>query len=98
MRIVPHDPPRLTEQEERDLRMLTRTAFGWRRKQLQKILRASPQYEAAPEVVAHIEQRTGTTLTARPETLSPLQFIELARILREQHLPAIQHDDSTEWE
>jgi 16S rRNA (adenine1518-N6/adenine1519-N6)-dimethyltransferase len=98
MRIIPHDPPRLSEQEERDLRMLTRTAFGWRRKQLQKILRAAPQYEAPPDVVAHIEQRTGTILTARPETLSPLQFVELARILRERHLPATEIDEITEWE
>jgi 16S rRNA (adenine1518-N6/adenine1519-N6)-dimethyltransferase len=98
MRITPHDPPRLSVSEERDLRILTRTAFGWRRKQLQKILRSAPQYEAAPDAVAYIEQKTGTAMSARPETLSPSKFVELARTLRERNLPARTDDDALDWE
>lgn len=82
IRIVPHDPPRLTAEEEASLRTLTRAAFGQRRKQLQRILRDA--YQLAPEQIAQLEARTGLKLVARPETLSPEQFIELAGALREQ--------------
>ena len=97
MRITPHDPPRLSEQLERDLRSLTRTAFSWRRKQLQKILRASPAYEVNADDVAQIETLTGIPMDARPETLEPLQFVELARVLRARGLPSIM-EDTAEWE
>ncbi len=98
MRIVPHQPPRLTVQEELDLRSLTRTAFGWRRKQLQKILRASPGYDVSTDEVAEIEAAAGTPMTARPETLAPAQFVELARVLRARGLPADAAAHHTDWE
>lgn len=98
MRIVPHDPPRLSAQEEMDLRSLTRTAFSWRRKQLQKILRSAPSYEVSPDAVAYIEREMGITMDARPETLPPLKFVELARILRAQGLPDITTGERADWE
>jgi 16S rRNA (adenine1518-N6/adenine1519-N6)-dimethyltransferase len=102
IRIVPHDPVRLTAEEERDLRALTRTSFGWRRKQMQKILRSAPAYELEAQDVAAAEQMTGIAMTQRPETLSPLQFIALARVLRAQGRPSIPDSqtsvDTTEWE
>jgi 16S rRNA (adenine1518-N6/adenine1519-N6)-dimethyltransferase len=98
MRIIPHDPPRLTPQEERDLRSLTRTAFSWRRKQLQKILRSAPSYEVSPDAVAYIESMTGISMDARPETVPPLKFVELARVLRAQGLPDITAEESAGWE
>jgi 16S rRNA (adenine1518-N6/adenine1519-N6)-dimethyltransferase len=99
IRITPHEPPRLSPQEELDLRSLTRTAFGWRRKQLQKILRSAPSYAVGADTVDLLERRAGTAMTARPETLSPAQFIELARALREHHLPLHSNDSfDREWE
>lgn len=80
--IRPHRPPRLTAEEEEDLRALTRTAFGWRRKQLQKILRSAPGYELAAAEIREVEVATGLDLDRRPETLSPEEFIRLSRALR----------------
>jgi 16S rRNA (adenine1518-N6/adenine1519-N6)-dimethyltransferase len=79
VRITPHAPPRLEPEEERAVRTLTRAAFGQRRKQFQRILRDA--YHLAPEQVAALEQRTGLDLQARPETLAPERFVELARAL-----------------
>ncbi len=97
IRITPHNPSRLTAREEGDLRTLSRTTFGWRRKQLQKILRSAPVYQLDNDAVAEIEREAGTSLEARPETLSTAQFILLARILRARGLPAVT-DDSNDWD
>ncbi|MGH7505062.1 MAG: 16S rRNA (adenine(1518)-N(6)/adenine(1519)-N(6))-dimethyltransferase RsmA, partial [Longimicrobiales bacterium] len=51
LRITPLRPPPLTAGQETDLRSLTRAAFAWRRKQLQKTLRASPLYGLDPAAV-----------------------------------------------
>jgi 16S rRNA (adenine1518-N6/adenine1519-N6)-dimethyltransferase len=81
IRIVPHDPPRLTVDEEKSLRRLTRTAFGHRRKQFQRILRDG--YHLTPEGVQRLEAATGLDLRVRPEQLGPERFIGLARALAE---------------
>lgn len=80
IRIVPHDPPRLSEREEAQVRNLTRAAFGQRRKQLQKILRDA--YHLSPEEVERLAADTGLDLRARPETLAPEEFVILAGALR----------------
>jgi len=87
VRITPLVPPRLGAQEEIDLRTLTRTMFAWRRKQVQKILRASPLYELPAEVLQTVLAESETTPDARPETLAPDRFIALARSLRNQGFP-----------
>ena len=87
IRIVPRLPPPLTRQEERDVRELTRAAFAWRRKQLQKTLRSAPPYELPAEDVAAVERDTGISLEQRPEQLAPEQFIALARALRDRNRP-----------
>lgn len=87
IRITPHRPPQLSADEEADVRTLTRVAFGWRRKQFQKILRSAPEYGLNPGQIELIERATGLTLEARPETLDPKQFVALARVLRAHHLP-----------
>ena len=97
IRITPHEPPMLTAEEEADLRTLSRTSFGWRRKQLQKILRSAPQYGLDPDAVANVQTVAGIAPDARPETLSPAQFILLARILRHQGLP-FTSEDSSDWD
>lgn len=81
--IAPFRPPPLDADEETDLRTLTRVAFSMRRKQLQKILRASPDYALEPDDIVRIEQRTGITLEQRPEQLDPQQFVALSRELRQ---------------
>ncbi|MGH7447060.1 MAG: 16S rRNA (adenine(1518)-N(6)/adenine(1519)-N(6))-dimethyltransferase RsmA [Longimicrobiales bacterium] len=82
IRIVPITPPPLTADEEDDLRELTRVAFSWRRKQLQKTLRSAPEYGLDPDIVDDVQHRTGIALQQRPEQLSPDQLISLARTLR----------------
>lgn len=85
--IVPHRPPRLSAEERADLRVLTRTAFGWRRKQLQKILRSAEEYQVDPADLDGVADETGITLDRRPETLSPDEFVALCRALRKRGYP-----------
>jgi 16S rRNA (adenine1518-N6/adenine1519-N6)-dimethyltransferase len=79
IRVVPHDPPRLTPDEEAALRRLTRAAFGQRRKQFQRILRDA--YALSVEQVEAVGRAAGMHLTARPESFPPERFVELARLL-----------------
>ncbi len=79
IRIVPHDPPRLDANTETSVRILTRAAFGQRRKQFQRILRDA--FGLSTDEVEHLAATTGFDLVARPETFSPQQFISLARAL-----------------
>ncbi|MBI4408981.1 MAG: ribosomal RNA small subunit methyltransferase A [Gemmatimonadetes bacterium] len=87
LRITPHRPPELSEREEADLRTLTRAAFGWRRKQLQKILRSAPAYGLAQAELDSLERATAIELGRRPETLSVEEFVRLARALRAAGCP-----------
>lgn len=82
LRITPFNPPALTAAEEGDLRTLTRTTFGQRRKQIQKILRSAPAYECSLPELQEIAAQADVNLTDRPENLSPIAFIRLARALR----------------
>jgi len=79
LRITPHHPPRLSARDELRLRTLTRAAFQWRRKQMQKILRDHPEIGAPRDVVARMGEERD--LTRRPETFSPGEFLTLAREL-----------------
>lgn len=82
LEIVPHAPPRLTEQDEHDLRVLTRAAFQWRRKQLQKTLRDHPDLGVDRDRIAELEQALDLDLRRRPETFAPERLLELARAIR----------------
>lgn len=82
VRLWPHDPPLLEERERADLRVLTRAAFGRRRKQLQKTLRSAPELALDGASVAAVLGEVRVAPAARPETLAPETFIELARALR----------------
>ena len=86
LRLQPWRPPLLSRDEAQDLRTLTRAAFGWRRKQLQRILREAPPYRLDPEQLAGLS-RAGFDLAARPEMLPPAQFIRLTRELRHAGYP-----------
>jgi 16S rRNA (adenine1518-N6/adenine1519-N6)-dimethyltransferase len=88
LRISPVVPAPLNPQQEADLRALTRAAFAWRRKQLQKTLRAAPEYALDAAEVDAVAAETGIALAARPEDLAPEQFIALCAALRARGLPA----------
>lgn len=86
VRLRPFRPPLLSATEEHDLRVLTRAAFGWRRKQMQRILREAPAYALRPEELAALAA-VGFDPAARPEALTPTEFIRLARELRRLGCP-----------
>lgn len=94
IRLTPLRPAPLQGAEERDLRTLTRTAFAWRRKQLQKILRAAPEYGLDQEDTARIEAATEIDLQLRPESLAPEEFIRLSRALRAAGFPRVQTSEA----
>ncbi|GMR12915.1 MAG: 16S rRNA (adenine(1518)-N(6)/adenine(1519)-N(6)) -dimethyltransferase RsmA [Gemmatimonadota bacterium] len=81
VRIIPDDPPPLSPAEEAGLRRLTRAAFQWRRKQLQKTLRDHPDLALGKAPVQEIASSTGWDLTRRPETFSPDDFVRISKLL-----------------
>jgi 16S rRNA (adenine1518-N6/adenine1519-N6)-dimethyltransferase len=83
IRIVPHRPPPMELEDERRLRALTRMAFQWRRKQMQKILRQHPDARLPREVVEGVARLGGWDLSRRPETFSPDALTRMARLLAE---------------
>jgi 16S rRNA (adenine1518-N6/adenine1519-N6)-dimethyltransferase len=87
LRITPLRPAPLTEAEERAVRTLTRVAFGWRRKQLQRVLRSAPEYAIDEHAVADITRELGIDPQTRAETLGPDEFVRLARALQARGLP-----------
>lgn len=88
IRISPARPFPLAAKEEADLRVLTRTAFGWRRKQLQRILRSAEPYRLDDDEIDDVARSTGIAMDARPEAVAPSDFIALARALRRRGRPA----------
>jgi len=83
VRITPTIPPPLSMEEEISLRNLTRAAFQWRRKQLQKTLREHGDLDLARNSVAWIARQTGWDLARRPETLEPEDFVRLSKLVRD---------------
>ncbi|MSR36899.1 MAG: ribosomal RNA small subunit methyltransferase A [Gemmatimonadetes bacterium] len=81
VRITPHDPPRLTEHDEKALRVLVRACFQWRRKQLQKTLREHPDLLLDRALLEPIGAATGFDLSERPERLSPEELLALSRAI-----------------
>jgi 16S rRNA (adenine1518-N6/adenine1519-N6)-dimethyltransferase len=79
--IVPHEPPHLTPDDEIRLRTLTRAAFQWRRKQMQKILRDHPDLAADRAAVDEAAAELGLDLVRRPETFAWTELLALARRL-----------------
>lgn len=76
-RSSPLDPATQT-----DLRVLTRVAFSRRRKQLLRILRSAPEYDLPRDRIEQILESMGLSPQARPETLTPDEFVSLAGRLR----------------
>ncbi|MBT8405702.1 MAG: ribosomal RNA small subunit methyltransferase A [Gemmatimonadetes bacterium] len=80
--VVPHAPPRSSVDDERELRVLTRALFQWRRKQLGKSLRDHPDLRVERSRVERIAADLDLDLRRRPETLAPGELVALARAIR----------------
>ncbi|MFV1986185.1 MAG: 16S rRNA (adenine(1518)-N(6)/adenine(1519)-N(6))-dimethyltransferase RsmA [Gemmatimonadota bacterium] len=63
------------------LRTVTRALFSRRRKQIQKIIRTAPEFEAATDL-GSVLTSLGVSPTDRPEVLAPSDFIAIARAIR----------------
>jgi 16S rRNA (adenine1518-N6/adenine1519-N6)-dimethyltransferase len=79
IRIDPRNDPVVEPSLEGRFRRLVQDAFGMRRKQMRRVVRSlfNLDAEAADELLA----RATIDPTARPETLSPLQFATLLRAI-----------------
>jgi 16S rRNA (adenine1518-N6/adenine1519-N6)-dimethyltransferase len=77
VRVVPRSDPVVREDEEAGFRAFVQGAFGFRRKQMRRVLRGLWDIDAAAadEVLA----KAGVDPMARPETLSPELFARLVR-------------------
>ena len=79
VRITPVKPPPLGEREERSLRRVVRACFGWRRKQIGRTLRSHPDLDLGRELAVAVMRSVNIHPEQRPETLSPEDFLALAR-------------------
>jgi 16S rRNA (adenine1518-N6/adenine1519-N6)-dimethyltransferase len=77
VRVVPRPDPAVRPDEEEDFRAFVQGAFSFRRKQMRRVLRGLWDVDAAAadSVLASADVEP----TARPETLSPEQFVRLLR-------------------
>ena len=82
IRIVPIRPEPLSLDQELNLRILVRSVFQWRRKQLQKILRDHHDLNIQPDRIKKIVAQAEISLTDRPERLSPDAFLRLVSTLQ----------------
>jgi len=76
--VIEPRPDAAARERQGDLRVLTRVAFSRRRKQLGRILRSAPEYALSTDSVDRILEAEGLSPQARPETLTPDQFVDLA--------------------
>ena len=79
LRIVPRPDPTIAPNEEEPFRTFVQGVFGFRRKQMRRVLRELWDLDA--EAAEQLLRTSGVEPTARPETLSAAAF---ARVLRAQ--------------
>lgn len=79
--VLEPEPERMARVPEPGLRRLTRAAFSRRRKQLQTILRSSPEYGLDRAEATALCEELGVEPRIRPERLPPEAFIALAELL-----------------
>ncbi len=77
------DPGRAARVDADRLRVVTRAAFNKRRKQLQKILRTSPELGPAAADPEGLCERLGLDPRSRPEELEPEVYVRLSHLLEE---------------
>lgn len=78
VRIDPRDDPVIRLDEEQAFRRFVQDAFGMRRKQLRRVLRAV--FDIAVERANAVLDEAGIDGAARPETLAPEAFARLLRV------------------
>jgi 16S rRNA (adenine1518-N6/adenine1519-N6)-dimethyltransferase len=93
VQITPLRPYPLSAAEEADLRTLTRVAFGWRRKQFQRILRSAEPFRLSEYEIERVSNATGINMKLRPEAVGPDAFVALSRALREIDRPLGTHTE-----
>ena len=82
----------VTTDEERPFRMLVQNAFGMRRKQMRRVLRSL--YAIDAEAADVVLEGAGIDPMARPETLTPQQFLLVLRAfgtrgLEDERMPGL---------
>jgi len=77
MRITPRADPLISSEEEAPYRAMVVGAFGFRRKQMQRVIREL--WGLGAEQAAEILARAGIDSAARPEVLRPEDFARLLR-------------------
>jgi 16S rRNA (adenine1518-N6/adenine1519-N6)-dimethyltransferase len=75
VRIDPRGDPLITREDEASFRRFVVDVFGFRRKQMRRVLRQL--FGTTVEQADAVLVATGTDPSARPETLSPAQFARL---------------------
>ncbi len=81
MRFTPYSPPRVAAESVARIRILTRAAFSWRRKQLGTILRKHPHLRHSRDAVTVALAALSLSPSLRPECLSPGDFAALSNAL-----------------
>jgi 16S rRNA (adenine1518-N6/adenine1519-N6)-dimethyltransferase len=79
VRVTPRDDPVVRPEEEQGFREMVQAAFGFRRKQMRRVLRELQPMTA--ESAERILSAAGIAPDVRPETLTPGQFAALYRQL-----------------
>lgn len=78
VRIEPRSDPIITTGEAASFRRLVQSAFGFRRKQMRRIIRSL--YNVSPDESERLLRDSHIDPQARPETLAPSAFVSLLRV------------------
>jgi len=85
VRVEPRPDPIVAADEESRLRELVQGAFGFRRKQMRRVLRSL--LDVGADTADALLERSAIDPSARPETLAPQDFVRLLRAVRERDQP-----------
>jgi 16S rRNA (adenine1518-N6/adenine1519-N6)-dimethyltransferase len=80
VRLTPRSEPLVPAADTRAFQKFVQATFGMRRKQLQRVLRST--HPSVPDAAALL-RAGGWEPSARPETLSPQDFVRLFQLLRD---------------
>lgn len=81
VRITPRPDPAVGEVEEQPFREFVQAAFGFRRKQMRRVVREIQPM--TPEQADELLVRARIDVNVRPETLTVEQFVAIFRLVRE---------------
>ena len=81
VRVTPLRPPPLDEAREHALRVVVRSCFSWRRKQLRRILAAHPEFALGGGRAGAVLEDLRIRPETRPQSLTPADFLRLSAAL-----------------